>query len=276
MRLTLLAIFVLSLTPLHALGQAFFKDNDHVECRIEEEGEVFYGDLSESMCAHLGGLNMDAQGFMPNPNYSGEISESKYLFTPLMIDKALGREKDPQADLKKIVQCQLVDGDEVIKASLSRFMCKHLAGEEITTQKYEKPVVSQIKKQKREKSKSNKSDKEKEIECRIEDEGELFYADMTRFMCNHLSGTVLDDLKLPKNPNYNGSIHSSRFLDSHPKAVVKCHLQDGDDEITGDLSRFMCNHLGGTIIGESKSGGNAETRSQEAGLEESFDDLSGQ
>ena len=148
--------------------------------------------------------------------------------------------------------------------------------EETTPQTNEKPVVRQIKKQKRAKVKSDKSEKEKEIECRIEDDNELVYADMTRFMCNHLSGTVVDDLKLPKNPNYTGSIHSSRFVDSHPKALVKCHLQEGDEEITGDLSRFMCSHLGGTIIGESPVAGIAGSHSQESGLEESFDDLSGQ
>lgn len=276
MRLTFFAFFVLSFTPIFSMAEYLFKGSDTVECRIEDEGEVFYGDFHESMCAHLGGLNMDALGFKENPNYSGGLSESRYLFTPSMIDKALGRESDPQADLKKIVQCQLVDGDEVIKASLSRFMCKHLSGEEIGSKSSEKPVVSQIKKQKREKSKSNKAAKEKEIECRIEDEGELVYADMTRFMCNHLGGIVLDDLKLPENPNYNGSIHSSRFLDSHPKAVVKCHLQDGDEEITGDLSRFMCNHLGGTIIGDSPATGTAASQSRESGLEESFDGLAGQ
>ena len=27
------------------------------------------------------------------------------------------------------------------------------------------------------------------------------------------------------------------------KAIVKCHIKDENDEITGDISRFMCDHL---------------------------------
>ncbi len=249
-----------------------------VECRLEEDGEIVYGDLSESMCAHLGGLNMDALGFPENRNYSGSMNESRFLFTGLMIDKALGRDSynDRQTQMKAIVECKLVDGDEVIIGHLSRFMCDHLAGEEVV-HKSEKnaKIANKVKKSIRKKA-ASKTGTQVDIECRIEDDGELFYADMTRFMCSHLDGVVLDDLNLSKNPNYNGSIHSSRFLDKHPKAIVKCHIQEGDEEITGDLSRFMCDHLGGTVVMDIQEEPVTSISTEADDLGTSFDELSGE
>ncbi len=248
-----------------------------VECRLEEDGEIVYGDLSESMCAHLGGLNMNALGFPVNRNYSGSMNESRFLFTNLMIDKALGRDSytERQNQMKAIVKCKLVDGDEVIIGHLSRFMCDHLAGEEVVDNKQKSAkITDKVKKSIRKQAVMRKG-KQVDIECRIEDDGELFYADMTRFMCSHLGGVVLDDLNLSKNPQYNGSIHSSRFLDEHPKAIVKCHIQEGDEEITGDLSRFMCDHLGGTIITDTPEQPVTPYSLGSDDLEASFNDLSG-
>gem|GEM_PF-4529158 len=88
-------------------------------------------------------------------------------------------------------------------------------------------------------------------------------------MCSHLGGEVLNDLNLPKNSNFNGSIHSSRFVDDHPKALIKCLLQDGDESIVGDLSRFMCNHLGGSEVQSTKP-----TSKTEDSLQDAFDGLS--
>ena len=245
-----------------------------VECRLEENGEIVYGDLDESMCAHLGGVNMNALGFNENPRYSGSMDESRFLFTELMLAKALGKEHNTRDEMKAIVQCRLEDGDEVIIGSLSRFMCDHLAGEEVVNKSENKPKTAQKFKQTIRKQAVGKKGKQVDIECRIEDDGELFYADMTRFMCSHLDGVVLDDLDLSKNPNYNGSIHSSRFLDNHPKAIVKCHIQEGDDEITGDLSRFMCDHLGGVVVKDTQEELVAPTSTETDDLVSSFDELS--
>lgn len=246
-----------------------------VECRLQEDGEIVYGDLDESMCAHLGGVNMNALGFNENPKYSGSMNESRFLFTELMFARATGTETDSRDDLKKIVQCRLVDGDEEIIGSLSRFMCEHLAGEEITKKTKSDKKVSQKFKQTRRKSNTSKTSEKVEVECRIEDQGALYYADMTRFMCSHLSGVVLDDLKLSKNPHYNGSIHSSRFMDDHPKAIVKCHIKDENDEITGDISRFMCDHLGGTIVTDAVEEIDAPITAETDDLGTSFDEISG-
>ncbi len=243
-----------------------------VECRLEEDGEIVYGDLDESMCADLGGINMNALGFNENPKYSGSMHESRFLFTELMLPKALGKEQNTRDEMKAIVQCRLVDG---VIGSLSRFMCDHLAGEEVVN-KSEKnaKIADKVKKSIRKKA-AGKTRKQVDIECRIEDEGELFYADMTRFMCSHLDGVVLDDLNLSKNPHYNGSIHSSRFLDEHPKAIVKCHIQKGDEEITVDASRFMCDHVGGSIITDTQEEPVAPIYAEADDLGASFDDLSG-
>ena len=62
----------------------------------------------------------------------GSMNESRFLFTELMFARATRTETDSRDDLKKIVQCRLVDGDEEIIGNLSRFMCEHLAGKEIT------------------------------------------------------------------------------------------------------------------------------------------------
>ena len=113
-----------------------------VECRLQEDGEIVYGDLDESMCAHLGGVNMNALGFNENPKYSGSMNESRFLFTELMFARATGTETDSRDDLKKIVQCRLVDGDEEIIV-VFHDLCEHLAGEEITKKTKSDKKVSQ-------------------------------------------------------------------------------------------------------------------------------------
>jgi|GEM_PF-6307831 len=116
--------FLLSVT----LSFFFIAFTFSVECRLEGDGEIIYGDFSEFMCNHFGGINMDELGFPLNPDYSGSIEESRYRFTEQELMDAWDsppKAKDPN---QQIVQCKITEGDEVVVGALSRFMCKHLGG----------------------------------------------------------------------------------------------------------------------------------------------------
>ncbi len=216
-----------------------------IECRIEEGGEVIYSDLSRFMCNHLMGTVMNDLDLERNPKYRGSIDESRFVI-PVDLFTQEKRADEKSLDELARERCRLEDEGKPYVAIIPVVLCDFAKGKVIESATSASPILRAVKRKLRTQELGKAGNGL--VECRLEDEGELIYGDLSRFLCTHLEGTAMDDKLLPINHDYDGSIYSSRFIDKHPLALVNCQRREKDEIINVKISRFMCTKRGGIFL----------------------------